>query len=64
MSDYDFMQEIDLHDFIQSLDEPDKTVIIYMQEGYKIREITKLTCLPAMQIKIILKQFETRLMEA
>lgn len=64
MSDYDFMQEIDLHDFIQSLEEPDKTVIIYMQEGYKIREITKLTCLPAMQIKIILKQFETRLMEA
>jgi len=63
MNDYDFTQEIDLHDFIYSLEEPNKTVIIYMKEGYKIREIANLTNLPAMQIKVILKQFETKLME-
>lgn len=64
INNVDFMQEIDLHDFIQSLEEPNKTVIILLQEGYKTREITKLTNLPSFQIKVIVNNFETRLMEA
>jgi DNA-directed RNA polymerase specialized sigma24 family protein len=64
MNEQDFMQDIDLHDFINSLHEPNRTVILLMQEGYKIREIVKKTKLLTVEVKIILNEFETQLMEA